>query len=309
MNNMSKLLITGISGFVGRNLLSNLSNYNITGICRGSSSDIKISNYYDINIKLINSYNVFIHLAGKANGLNKNISGDDFFSANTSITMDLFDKFLQSDCKTFIYLSSIKAVCDKASSIVTESNKPNPNNAYGKSKLAAENYILNSNIPSSKNFYILRPTMIYGPGNKGNLSSLYNIVSMGFPWPLGKYKNQRVYCSIDNLIFVINSLIKNNIESGIYNVCDDEKISTNKLIRLIGESIDSKIMIFNIPKIIIKSISILGDLINSPLNSDSLSKLTESFITSNNKIKSAIGIYNMPIKSEESFIKTFKSFK
>jgi nucleoside-diphosphate-sugar epimerase len=94
--------------------------------------------------------------------------------------------------------------------------------------------------------------MIHGPGNKGNLNLLYKIVFKGLPWPLGAFENKRSFCSIDNLCFIINELIDNNkIPSGIYNVADDEAISTNELISLIAERQGKKSYILKIPKFII----------------------------------------------------------
>ncbi|MBV5342376.1 nucleoside-diphosphate-sugar epimerase, partial [bacterium] len=91
-----------------------------------------------------------------------------------------------------------------------------------------------------RGLYILRPCMIHGPGNKGNLNLLYNVVKRGIPYPLGAFENRRSFCSIDNLSFVINGLIENQVASGIYNVCDDETVSTNELIELISISLGKK---------------------------------------------------------------------
>jgi len=82
--------------------------------------------------------------------------------------------------------------------------------------------------------------MIHGQGNKGNLNLLYKIVQKGLPWPLGAFENRRSYTSIDNLTYIIKQLIEKEIESGIYQVADDEALSTNKLIRLIATALHRK---------------------------------------------------------------------
>ena len=154
---------------------------------------------------------------------------------------------------------------------LTEDCIPNPITHYGKSKLLAEQYILSKEIPLGKRVYILRPGMIHGPGNKGNLNLLYKIVSRGIPWPLGAYENKRSFCSIDNLCFIIQELIENeNIPSGVYNVADDEPQSTNELISLIAVSQGRKTRIWNLPKSIINSIAKFGNLIKLPLNTERL---------------------------------------
>jgi len=85
----------------------------------------------------------------------------------------------------------------------------------------AEQYILSQPIPEGKRVYILRPCMIHGPGNKGNLNLLYSLVTKGFPWPLGLFENSRSYLSIENLCFIIKELIdREDIPSGVYNVAN-----------------------------------------------------------------------------------------
>jgi nucleoside-diphosphate-sugar epimerase len=79
--------------------------------------------------------------------------------------------------------------------------------------------------------------MIHGPGNKGNLNLLYKLVSKNIPWTLGAFENKRSFCVIDNLMFLFKELIeREDIPSGIYNVADDEPLSTKDLIRLIAKS-------------------------------------------------------------------------
>jgi len=233
---------------------------------------------------------VVIHLAGKAHDL-KNVSASyEYYKVNTELTKDIFDAFLASDAKVFITLSSVKAVADEVDGELTEDVIPNPFTHYGKSKLLAEKYILSQPIPDGKRVYILRPCMIHGPGNKGNLNLLYNLVSKGFPWPLGLFQNTRSYLSIENLCFIIKELIeREDIPSGVYNVADDVTLSTNEVIKMIAESKGKKARILNLSKNLIKVLARVGDLLKLPLNSERLQKLTESYIVSNVKINKALG--------------------
>jgi nucleoside-diphosphate-sugar epimerase len=163
--------------------------------------------------------------------------------------------------------------------------------------------------PNDKKVYILRPCMIHGPGNKGNLNLLFNIQQKGLPWPLGAFENRRSFCSIDNVSFVIQQLIEKDIESGIYQIADDEALSTNRIITLMAESQNKKAKIWHIPVQLIKTIARTGDFLHLPLNSERLRKLTESYIVSNQKIKNVCNIEKMPVPAHEGFIKTFKSFQ
>lgn len=290
-----KIFITGEKGFVGTNMISYLN-------------DKHELTFYNKKELINQTCDIVLHFAGKAHDICVSSNSLDYYESNTELTKKLFDFFLNSDAKVFITLSSVKAVTDIVNEILTEDFIPNPVTDYGKSKLLAEEYILGKKIPNNKRVYILRPCMIHGPGNKGNLNILYKFVSKGFPWPLGSFNNQRSFCSIENLCYVINELIeRDTIPSGIYNIADNDSFSTNDLIRLIADSQNKKAIIFNVPITAIKIISKIGDIFNLPLNSDRLKKLTESYLVSNAKIKNAIG-KNLPISGTEGFVKTFNSF-
>ena len=133
-------------------------------------------------------------------------------------------------------MSSVKAAADSVEGVLTEDCHAKPITVYGKSKLAAEEYILSKKSQKHKRVYILRPCMIHGPNNKGNLNLLYSFVSKGIPYPFGKYINSRSFVSVENLCFIINELMDNTkIASGIYNVADDDSLSTIDLVKLMSE--------------------------------------------------------------------------
>jgi len=295
IENKNTIYITGSSGFVGKNLIKYFENiYKFSKYEKG--------NYISINQDIV------IHLAGKAHDL-KNVSDtSEYYSVNTEFTKQVFDSYLSSDASVFIILSSVKAVADEVRSELFEDFIPNPVTHYGKSKLLAEQYILSKNIPKGKRIYILRPCMLHGVGNKGNLNLLFKIVSKGLPWPLGAFENKRSFCSIDNLCFVIKELIDNKIiESGIYNISDDEPLSTNQLIKIIANSRNKRAIIYKLPPKIIHFLVIVSDLFKLPLNTERFKKLTENYIVSNKKIKSAIG-KPFPFTTKEGLIKTLTSF-
>ncbi len=296
-----KISITGNTGFVGTNLISFLKDNNeIEAINLRDCNEIKIDKYSE----------VVIHLAGKAHDLKKNSNKDEYYKINLDLTINVFEAYLKSNAETFIFMSTVKAVADYCNDILTENQIPNPQTHYGKSKLLAEEYILSKKLPEGKKIYILRPCMIHGPGNKGNLNLLYKLVKIGIPWPLGAFENKRSFCSIDNLCFIINSLIENkNIPSGIYNVADDEALSTNEIITLFSEFNKKKTKIIRVSKKIIFKIANVGDFFKLPLNNERLTKLTENFVVSNSKIKKVLEIDTIPISSKEGMLKTIKNFK
>jgi nucleoside-diphosphate-sugar epimerase len=289
------IFLTGSSGFVGASFLNHFVYDDIRVSSRGNESDFK-------------SADVIVHLAGKAHDLKNTSAPDEYYLVNTDLTRRVFDAFLASDARVFITLSSVKAVADEVKGELTEDYIPGPITHYGKSKLLAEQYILDKEIPEGKRVYVLRPCNIHGPGNKGNLNLLYKLVSKNFPWPLGVFENKRSFCSIDNLLFILKELIeRENIPSGIYNIADDEPLSTNELIGLIAESQNRTAKVLNISKKIIMGVASIGDKLHLPLNTERLQKLTSSYVVSNAKIKAAIG-KPLPVSSREGLLKTFKSF-
>lgn len=299
------IAITGMSGFVGQNLNTYLEdNYQIQSISRNPSQREWT---YDGFLKDSFEYDSIVHLAGKAHDLKKTSGESEYFEVNFELIKKLYHQFLSSNATQFIYISSVKAVADTVESVLTEEAIPNPITAYGKSKLMAENYIL-ENLPSDKKVYILRPCMIHGPGNKGNLNLLYALVSKGIPYPLGAYDNQRSFLSVVNLCFIIESLLKNDFPSGVYNVSDDGAVSTTELIELMAQSLGKKPQIWNIKKSIIGSFAKIGDVLPLPINTERLQKLTENYVVSNHKIKSELGI-DLPLSSKDGLLKTFESFK
>ena len=289
------IYLTGSSGFVGTSFL----NYFKGDIFR-LSTRVKEPN--------IDFAEVVIHLAGKAHDLKNTSSEVEYYKVNTELTKKVFDAFLASNSKVFITLSSVKAVADEVQGELTEEHRPNPVSHYGKSKLLAEQYIFSKEIPLGKRVYVLRPCMIHGPRNKGNLNLLYSVISKNLPWPLGSFENQRSFCSIDNLMFIFKELIeREDIPSGIYNVADDVPLSTNDLISLIAQSQNRKPKVWNISKGLIILVASLGDKLHLPLNSERLHKLTSSYLVSNSKIKTAIG-KPLPVSSSDGLLKTFNSF-
>jgi nucleoside-diphosphate-sugar epimerase len=302
------ILITGANGFVGHFLNAYLKKKYLTFTVASDGNRNSIYDYLEVLKSKLNECTTIIHLAGKAHDLKKTSHPDEYYQVNTELTKKVFDAFLDSDAKVFITLSSVKAVADEVQGELNEEHIPNPITHYGKSKLLAEQYILSKDIPEGKRVYILRPCMIHGPGNKGNLNLLYKLVSKGIPWPLGAFENQRSFCSIDNLMFIFKELIeREDIASGVHNVSDDLPLSTNEVISILAESQNKKAKIWNVPKVLIKSLSKLGDVFRLPLTTERLQKLTESYVVSNQKIKSAIG-KELPVSVKDGLLKTFNSF-
>jgi len=304
---MKTVVITGYTGFVGSNLVPYLTKegFEVLGLGRSKFANPLFSQFTYDELPEIARYDVMVHLAGKAHDLKHIADSQPYVESNTNLTINLFNQFLLSSASTFIYISSVKAAADTVNNILLETDKPEPRTAYGLSKLKAEEFLMNCPLPECKRVIILRPCMIHGPGNKGNLNLLYRFVKKGIPYPLAAFQNKRSLLSINNLLFVINAIIGNrDIESGIYNVADDEPISTTGIIDVLAEALYIKAVKWPLNAKVISSLAAAGDVLRLPLNSERLKKLTESYVVSNEKIKAAIGIKNLPITAKDGLYYT-----
>lgn len=313
-----KILITGVHGFVGSNLVKALmKEHTIYGldIVSPHKDGVRYTFSWDFLDEEgeIPDVDAIIHLAGKAHDTKNQSAADVYFKVNTELTKKIYDYYLKSKAKKFIFFSSVKAAADRVEGeYVDENVVPSPKGPYGESKIAAEEYISekeDERIKAGKDTYILRPCMIHGPGNKGNLNLLYGVVKKGIPWPLGAFENKRTFTSIDNLCFIIKGLLTKDVASGIYNINDDEAVSTNELIEIICESLGRKAHIWKLPKGMMNGAAKVGDALHLPLNTERLGKLTENYISSNAKIKKALGIEKLPVSAREGLKVTLESFK
>lgn len=308
-----KILITGVHGFVGSNLVEALKKehtiYGLDIIAPLKDGVEKTFSWEDLDAGNVPEVDAIVHLAGKAHDTKNRSAAEVYFKVNTGLTQKMFDYFLAQDSiKKFVFFSTAKAAADKVEGVLTEDVVPAPIGPYGESKIAAEKYIL-ERMPADKQVYIFRPCMIHGPGNKGNLNLLYNVVKKGIPWPLGAYENRRTFTSVENICFAVNGVLTKDVPSGIYNMGDDEALSTNELIEEICRSLGKKARIWRLPKGLMFFVARVGDWLHLPLNSERLRKLTENYISSNAKIKAALGVERMPVDAREGLQVTLNSFK
>lgn len=278
-----RILMTGSHGFVGTNLIDALADKH------------EIIRWDVRKDQPLPEADAVIHLAGLAHDTKHTTAAEAYFKVNTLLTQQLYDRFLTSSAKRFIFFSSIKA--------------QDGDTSYAQSKKKAEEYILEklkmeNGKMNERQTYILRPCMIHGKGVKGNLPLLYKIVKSGFPWPLAAFENKRSFASMGNVSYIVSELLCNEVESGVYPVCDDDPISTNELIGVICGCLGKKTRLWRIPRWLMRGCARVGDVLHLPLNRERLGKLTENYVADNSKIKQVLGIEELPIKTIEGLKST-----
>ena len=319
---MRVVLITGAFGFVGSNLSRYLAGLGYTvwaldiPALAVTSGDVyeRIFSWDGIADIPWSRVDAVVHLAGKVHDTQNVRTSESYFEVNVGLTRTILDACMavapsNSPC-AFIFFSTTKAVADQTEILLDEQYLPNPQTPYGRSKLEAEQCVFTAleKHTDSMRGYVLRPCMIHGPGNKGNLNLLYNVIRYGIPWPLGAYENRRSFASIQNVCAVVEGILKGSVPSGVYQVADDEPLATNTIIRLMADAMQRRIRILRISPRVIRAVAKIGDALHLPLNSERLHKLTESYVVSNAKIKEALHWRAMPVSAVDGIRMTLASF-
>lgn len=267
---MSRILVTGASGFVGRPLTVALTKcgYSVRGTYRHviePSADIDARAIPDLNETidwpaLLDGIDTVVHLAGIAH-LGPEISEAEYHRVNCSGTAILAKAAKAAGVKRFVFMSSIRAQSGpSASTILTEASRAEPTDPYGRSKLAAEEAIRSSGV----SYTILRPVLIYGPDVKGNLDLLKRLAELPIPLPLAALSGRRSLVSIRNLTdAVTHSIVTPACANETFIVADPKAVTLPEIIMTLRAAAGRQPRLFSIPPQLIKAAFLLtgrGDL-------------------------------------------------
>lgn len=258
------LLITGSTGFIGKNLshfLSKNPNFQIFRSSRfAENNSISLHDIFNNPewFRKIEHIDVIIHLAGE----NAYRGNESIFTANTDLTKKLIDQAKNANVKHFIFISTIKVhgeFTNKTQKFHKDSPY-NPQDLYALSKKRAEDYLSLEIENRDIDVTIIRPTLVYGPNPKGSINTLIKLISKGFPLPLGRITNRRSFISIDNLNSLIETCIhKPSAKNEIFLASDGNDISTSMLANYLAEAMNTRLMVITIPSWIIKkTLTLLG---------------------------------------------------
>ncbi len=302
--NRSKIYFFGSSGFIGQHLLNNLKGQNIEVEERSARGSF----WERANDELAL---IYVNLVGKAHDHEQLAKEEDYYFVNVELTKRIFNEFVHSRAELFVHVSSLAAVEEFESMLPLKETDPcHPQSFYGKSKRAAEVWLLDQQLPMNKKLIILRPPMVHGKGDKGNLGLLYKLISKGIPYPLSAFDNKRSFISIDNFIFFVKQIIQgyDKLDNGVYHISDDEPVSTSEIITIIQQVVGRNVMNLTIPKVVVSAIAKLGDFIPIPLNSKRLKKMTSNLVVDNSKIKKQLGVNILPSTAQEGLKRTISYF-
>lgn len=239
---MTKILITGANSFVGKNFIkySHHKSIDEISLIENKPEDIDFS-----------KYNVVIHLVAIVHQ-SKKISEKEYFKVNKDLCVRTAKEAKKAGVKQFVFLSSVKVYGEyiHGTGPWNENSVCKPDDSYGKSKFAAEQELLKLD---DENFIvsIVRPPLVYGGNVKANMLKIIRLVDRFPILPLGKVNNKRSYTSVENLVAYIDRIIEKKA-SGIFIAKDEKVIATNELVYLISKHLNKKIILIQLPKVIIK---------------------------------------------------------
>ncbi|MFN7513128.1 NAD-dependent epimerase/dehydratase family protein [Microcystis sp.] len=323
---MKTILVTGATGFIGCHLLPVLhqQGWQTTAAVRDDFRQplsipiktIKVGEIDDMTDwqEALLGIDTVIHLAGRAHILHETISNPEaaFIKVNTKGTINLVKQSLKAGVKHFIFVSSIHAMAAESDDILNENSSCHPDSPYGRSKLQAEQALIQLAKDSDMTWTILRPTLVYGLGNRANMDRLMKLIKRGLPLPFGAIKNRRSFVFVGNLVAaIITCLDHPNAANQIFLISDNQAVSTPQLIRLIAQQIQQPCQLLPVPTTLLRFLGYLGDTIESitgknlPFNSYNIDRLLGSLAVDSSYIQKTLD-WQPPFTLEQGLAQTIQ---
>jgi len=309
-----KILVTGANGFIGSNLCVFLKEkgYSVRAAIRNNVCDISGVDEYiqvgDINEltdwqQALDGRDAVVHLAARVHIMNDSMvdSLDAFRKVNVFGVERLARMAVRAGVKRFIFISSVKVNGEGALRPYTENDLPEPQDAYGISKMEAEQALACVAVETGLQTVILRLPLVYGSGVKANFKNLIKII--GFPLPFKDINNQRSFIYLGNLVDAISTCIIHPKAVGeTFMVSDGQDISTPDLIKMIASARNKKPILFSLHP------GILNTLCRIAGKAKEMEKLTGSLLVDSSKIRNLLG-WKPPFTLEEGITETLKHFE
>jgi UDP-glucose 4-epimerase len=237
------VLMTGASGFIGRHLVGHLAGggWQVVAAARepgsiGAGAGVTVRVLPDLGgpvdwPALVDGVSHVVHLAGIAHATGA-IGDERYMAVNAGATAALARAAREAGVRRVVLMSSVRAQSGATSSkILTERDEPRPTDAYGRSKLAAEQALREELQASATEWTVLRPVLVYGPGVKGNLRLLYRLAASPLPLPLAGLDNRRSLVGVSTLASAVDHVLEAPAcAGGIFLVSDATPVSVTGIV-------------------------------------------------------------------------------
>jgi UDP-glucose 4-epimerase len=271
------VLVTGATGFVGRNLVPALagSGWRVRPLARqgsGNPNAVVVDSIGPLTDwrEALSGVDAVVHLAARVHHPRDEANGEIYRAVNTEGTLRLATAAAKAGVRDFIHVSTIlvNGSSTDGRGPFREDDRPNPRGIYGETKAAAEAGLKAISKSSSMNTTVIRPPLVYGAGAGGNFALLHRAIRHGLPLPFASIHNRRGFLALRNLISFIEYRLAHP-ESGfeIFLVADDEQVSTPEFVRGIATACGRKARLFPTP---ISVLGLLGVICGRPEIRDSL---------------------------------------
>ncbi len=306
------ILVTGATGFIGSHLVRALTarGYPVRAALRrpeaAASLPAGVEGVAAGDVQdpiawspLLRGIDMVIHLAGRAHVLRETYPAAEslYQAVNAAGTAALADAAAASGVRRFVFVSSSKVLGEATPPGVawTEDTLPEPQDAYGRSKLAAERALQQIAQRTGMELVILRPPVVYGPGVGANIYMLLRLVDAGVPLPLGSVRSRRSLVSVGNLVSAIELVATHPGAGGqLLHVTDGEDLSAADLVRRIAEALGRPARLIPFPAWLLRAAGRTGDLLQRvgldvPLNTANVVRLVASLLLDSGRLRARLG--------------------
>ena len=312
-----KVCVTGITGFIGAAIRHRILNegFSVVGTCRNYNNKNQLSRVSffetgDIDVKTsweaaLKGADAVVHTAARTHVVNETAVDPlaAYRRVNLHGTANLARQAAESGVKRFIFLSSVKVNGEASPIAYTESDEPSPKDAYGISKMEAEQALSEIADGTGMSVFILRPPLVYGPNVKANFFKLIQLVDRGIPLPLGSIHNQRSLIYVGNLADAIVKCIRHTKSTfKTYLVRDGANVATPELIRMIASALGKPARLFRMPPKLLHTIARLAG------RETEAGRLIESLTVDDNKIRQELN-WEPPFTIEYGLKETISWYK
>lgn len=262
----SRVLITGVAGFVGRALAAQMQShgYAVRGAVRTPMPPD--TPFEAIQVGAIDSHtdwsealrgvDIVIHLAARTHMIGEHDGGSlaDYRPVNVEGTQQLAEAAISAGVRRLVFLSSVKVNGERTfERPFTADDAPSPENAYGITKLEAENVLQDLSSMAPLEVVIIRPPLVYGPSVRGNFLSMMRWVHRGIPLPLGAIHNKRSLVGLDNLVDLIATCADHPAAANqVFLAGDGEDLSTTELLQRVGVALGRPARLIPVPAPMLK---------------------------------------------------------